>query len=135
MDPKSSQKQLAILLIGDLAVIAFVTAFGFASHGTLGSAGLRILSTFIPLSLAWLGVAPFMGVYQVESLNRWQELFKPFWAMVVCAPLASWMRAVWLNAAIQPLFVVVLGGVASLAILAWRIAHRFWYTRGRAASG
>lgn len=112
--------QVGILLAGDLAVILLVTLFGFASHGTLGTAGARMLSTFFPLLAGWFAVAPFLLAYDPKMAATPVQLWRPFWAMVIAAPLAAFLRGVWLNTAILPLFVFILGGISSLAILIWR---------------
>lgn len=49
MNPTSrNKKHLALLLGGDSLTLALVTMIGFASHGTLGSAGVRMVTTFAP---------------------------------------------------------------------------------------
>jgi len=44
--------------------------------------------------------------------------------MVLAGPMVGWLRGVWLGQVILPIFVVVLGGISALAILAWRAI--FW---------
>jgi hypothetical protein len=119
----SRRSQISILIIGDLITLALITGFGFATHGTLGSAGFRILTTFTPLLIAWVAVAPFLGAYDPERALDARQLWRPFWAMVIAAPLAAWLRGVWLNAPILWIFVLVLGGFSSLGILAWRAVY------------
>jgi hypothetical protein len=119
----SRKAQISILIIGDLITLALVTGIGFATHGILGSAGFRILTTFVPLLIAWVAVAPFFGVYDPERALDARQLWRPFWAMVIAAPLAAWLRGVWLNAPILWIFVLVLGGFSSLGILAWRAVY------------
>jgi hypothetical protein len=109
-----------LLVVGDIVTLVVVTVFGFATHGTLGSAGARILATFVPLLIAWAAVAPFLGVYDLEQARDPRRLWRPLWAMVLAAPLASWLRGVMLGAPILPTFVLVIGGVSALGILAWR---------------
>ena len=109
-----------VLLVGDVLTISLVTVLGFASHGTLGNAGSRMLTTFVPLVIAWFMVAPFLGVYDLVYASTVRQLWRPFWAAVLAGPMAAWLRGVWLNAPILPLFVVVLGGVSALSLLAWR---------------
>lgn len=128
-----SRKQW-ILLAGDIATLALVTLVGFATHGTAGSAGTRMLTTFVPLVIAWLLVAPWLGVYTEARATDWRQAWRPFWAMVLAGPWAAWLRGAWLNAPILPLFVVILGGVAALAILAWRLVFAF-FTRRTVAHG
>jgi hypothetical protein len=121
MQPNQPSKQLIILICGDLITLALVTVFGFATHGTAGSAGARMLTTFLPLAAAWLLVAPLMGVFDTRRAAVLSQLWRPFYAMIIAGPFAAWMRGAWLNAPILPVFVVVLGGVSALSILAWRL--------------
>ena len=119
-----------ILVIGDTLTLALVTIFGFVTHGSMGTAGTRMLSTFIPLVMAWLLIAPLLDVFQEAKVLDWKELWRPFWAMVLAAPLAAWIRGAWLNSPILPIFVVVLGGISALGLLAWRVLY--WVLRTRA---
>jgi hypothetical protein len=126
-----------ILVAGDIITLALVTVFGFASHGEAGTAGLRMLTTFAPLIVAWFFVAPFFGVYESQRAATYRQLWRPFWAMIVAGPMAAWLRSVMLgmtnqnglNTPIWPVFVVVLGGVAALAVLAWRLIAAVFMTR------
>jgi hypothetical protein len=122
--PSKPDNRILILLAGDILTLALVTLFGFASHGTVGTAGSRMLATFLPLAMAWLLVAPFTGLFDPQRTAHPRQLWRPFWAMVLAGPLASWMRGMILNQPILPVFVVVLGGVSALAMLAWRFL--FW---------
>lgn len=88
-----------------------------------------MLTTFIPLVLGWGLIAPFLGVYDPARATDWRQLWRPFWAMVLAGPMVGWLRGVWLDQVILPIFVVVLGGVSALAILAWRIV--FWLVSSR----
>jgi hypothetical protein len=112
-----------VLLLGDVITLLLVTLFGFARHGTIGTAGARMLATFFPLVIAWLLIAPHLHVFQDEVSSDLKELWRPFWAMVLAAPMAAWLRGVWLDQPILPIFVVVLGGVSALALLAWRALY------------
>jgi hypothetical protein len=108
------------IFVGDAATFALVTLFGFATHGTLDTAGMRMLTTFFPVLAAWFLFAPFFGVYKPDLAADFRSLWRPFLAMILAAPFAAWIRGVWLGTVIIPVFVVVLGGVCALAILAWR---------------
>jgi hypothetical protein len=125
-----------ILWLGDILTLGLVTVFGFASHGTAGTAGTRMLTTFLPLAAAWFLVAPHLGAFETPRLADPRQLWRPFWAMVLAGPLAAWMRGTLLNAPILPVFVVVLGGVSALALLAWRAVYWLaFYRRGSLVSG
>jgi hypothetical protein len=134
---KSRQKSLKLtwLIAGDLLTLLLVTIFGFASHESLETGGTRMLTTFIPLLAAWFMVAPFIGVYQLKWATSLNNLWRPFWAMVLAAPMAAWIRGVWLGTPVIPIFVLVLGGVSALGILAWRLIFCSAAGRSRAAHG
>lgn len=117
------------VLAGDIITLALVTLVGFATHNELGTAGFRLFTTFIPLLAAWLLVAPHLRAFDPWCLTHPAQLWRPLWAMILAAPLAGWLRGVWLNAPIQPVFVFVLGGVSSLALFVWR--GFFWLVVAR----
>ncbi len=121
------------LLAGDLLTFAVVTLAGFATHNTLGTAGWRMLTTFVPLVLAWALVGPWLGVYDPALARHGRALWRPAYAVLLAAPLAAVLRGVWLGTAVLPVFVGVLAGVGALAVLAWRAAYLLW--QGRATHG
>ena len=115
----------AFLILGDVLVLSLVTVTGFASHGTAGTAGIRMLTTWLPLVAAWFLLAPFLGAYDPDRILQPNQLWRPFWAMVLAAPMAAFLRGVMLEMPIQPIFVVVLGGVSALSLLSWRAVYLF----------
>jgi asparagine N-glycosylation enzyme membrane subunit Stt3 len=123
MEMNSTRKTQAFLLLVDILVLAVVTVSGFASHGTAGTAGMRMLTTFLPLVAAWCLVAPHLGVFDPARVVDARQLWRPFWAMVLAGPMAAFLRGAWLGAPILPLFVVVLGGFSALGLLAWRTIY------------
>jgi len=125
------KNRFSILLVGDLITLALVTGYGFASHNELGSAGWRMLTTFLPLVAAWLMTAIPLGALDTDRFTDLRQLWRPFWAMIVAGPLAAWLRGTWLNMPIQPVFVVVLGGASALALLVWRILFWMFVSRSR----
>jgi hypothetical protein len=130
-----SNNRLYLLISGDIVAFAIVTIVGFASHGTADTAGARMLTTFLPLSAAWLLIAPLLKVYDFGIINDGRQLWRPFWAMVLAAPMAGWLRGLMLNSPILPLFVIILGGVGALTILAWRGLYWILSTRLLSSDG
>jgi hypothetical protein len=108
-----------------------VTWIGFLDHyGNLQ--GWRWLTTFIPVLIGWVAIAPWLGVYRQEVANQPAQVWRPFIAAVLAAPLAATLRGFWLNGAILPIFVVVLGLTNALGFLVWRliwIGVRHWLGR------
>jgi len=119
----SKSTRIIILILGDILTLALVTAFGFATHGTMTTAGMRMLSTFIPLLIAWVLLAIPHKLFELQVANQTRELWRPFWAMILAAPMAALLRGLWLGTPILPVFVIVLGGVSALGILAWRAIY------------
>ena len=118
---KNSRAQM-ILFLGDLVVIVAVTLAGFATHNTLGTAGSRILTTFLPLLLAW-GLLGFHGrVFDLDQARRLGQVWRPFFTMVLAAPVFGLLRAWMLGVdSISATFLVVIGGISAISMLAWRI--------------
>ena len=124
-----------VLAAGDVLVLALVTVYGFASHDQLGTAGARMLTTFVPLLISWFLVSPHLQAFDLQRAAQARDLWRPFWAMILAAPLAVFIRAVMLNTAINPIFVVIIGGVAALALLAWRAIFLFVAIRKKGSHG
>ncbi|MFU8772800.1 MAG: DUF3054 domain-containing protein [Anaerolineales bacterium] len=117
---KSKQLSLGLLLIGDAFTLGVVTIIGFASHDTLGSAGFRIMATFLPLLTAWVLVSLHLGTYDLACASKANQLWRPAWAMILAAPLAAWLRGLWLGSPILPIFVLVIAGSSAAGMLIWR---------------
>jgi hypothetical protein len=117
----------SVLIEGDAFALALMTAVGFATHGELASAGLRMLTTFIPLCIAWALIAPWLEVYRLEIAGQPRQIWRPVLAAFLAAPLAAWLRSLLLQGTlIIPVFVLVLGATSAFAILLWRVVWLFW---------
>lgn len=130
-----SNLRMVVLIIGDTITLGLVTLYGFASHDELETAGLRLLTTFLPLVFAWILISPHLGLFDSQRLEEPRQLWRSLWAMVLAAPLAAWMRGAWLKTPIQPIFVVIIGGISALAILAWRSLFWLMFYRARNKHG
>lgn len=118
-----SDRWLISLILGDILTSLIVTMIGFASHGTLETAGVRMFTTFVPLSISWLLITPHLAVYNYQAVINYRQLWRPFWAMILAAPMTGWLRGLILNSPILPVFVIILGGVSVLAIIIWRSSY------------
>ncbi len=119
------------LILGDLIAIAVVTALGFASHGELGSASpLRLAATFLPVTVSWFLIAPWLGLFDARVTGNPRQLWRPAWGMILAAPLAAFLRSLMLSGApVLPVFVAVLGATAALGMALWRAL--WWWLRER----
>ena len=103
-------------------MIAVVTVIGFATHGEAGLTLLpRMLTTFLPLTLGWFLIAPFLGLFSPEITSAPRQLWRPALAMVFAGPLAALLRAILLNTVVIPVFGVVFSASTGLGMLAWRV--------------
>lgn len=132
---KMITREQLILIIGDIITLGIVTYIGFASHGTAGTAGSRMLTTFLPLVAAWFLISPHLKVYELQVGSDWRHVWRPFWSMVLAAPMAAWLRGVMLQAPILPLFVIILGGVSAIGILIWRGLFIIVFNRIKSENG
>ncbi len=129
------RKNYYLLHVGDIIVIALVTIIGFASHGSLDTAGLRLLTTFVPLLVAWYSISPFLGVFHSDVVADWHKLWKPGLAMIYAAPFAAWLRAIILDTTTSWIFILVLATVSAAGIILWRGLYWFISCRGKIQHG
>lgn len=111
----------ALLYTGDALALVLLTVAGFATHGELSTAGTRMLSTYVPLAVAWALTAPWLGLYREATVRDARQLWRPVWAAVLATPLAALLRSLWLGEGIVlPIFVLALGATTAGVMLLWR---------------
>ena len=120
-----------ILVAGDVLAIAIVTVVGFATHNEADLSFLpRMAIVFLPLTIAWFFLAPWLGLFQQEITSDLKQLWRPGFAMAFVASLAVVIRGLILGTPIIPIFAVVLGGVSAFGMVIWRgIYFLLWRKR------
>src|SRR5512142_3332124 len=108
------------LFLGDILSILIVTWVGFWTHNET-VLNTRWLATFLPVMIAWFVIAPWLGVYRPDVTCRWKDVWRVGLAAVLAAPLAAWLRGAVLNAAILPLFVLVIAATNAFVLILWRL--------------
>lgn len=120
------------LILGDILAILLIILIGFATHRELNKSFItRISALFFPLVIAWFLLSPWLGLFQQEIISNPKQLWRPTLVMLFAAPLAAVLRGLILNAAIIPVFVVVLGATSAFGMLLWRGIY-FLLNRNRA---
>jgi hypothetical protein len=115
-----------ILYLGDAIALLAVTIAGFITHGETELSFLpRFLAAFIPLISSWLLLAPWFGIFEPELASNPRQLWRPLLAMLFAAPLAVVVRGLILNAAILPIFALVLAVASAFGIAVWRGLYIF----------
>ena len=120
---KIPSRTQSFLIAVDALILLAVTLVGFAFHNTLATSGGRPLSTWLPWTVAWLLVAPNLNVFDEDAVSDFKQVWRPFWAMILASPIAGFLRALWLGNQVNPVFVVVFGGIAALSLVAWRLIY------------
>ena len=120
-----------VLWVGDVLILAGITITGFASHNELKQAGFRLLTTFIPLVIAWIVIGWPSQVFDPEYCLKIRNLWKTAWAVILAMPLAAFLRSLMLNnQPIQPVFVLVLMAIGTAVMLVWRIVFAVVFKEG-----
>lgn len=115
-----------VLFVGDILVLALVTAIGFATHGETDLSFLpRFAALYFPLSISWFLLAPWFGLFQPEITSNPKQLWRPVLAMLFAVPLAAILRGLILNTPIIPIFAVVLSAASAFGMLVWRSIYFF----------
>jgi len=113
-----------ILIIGDIIAILITTIIGFATHNEWKSEFLlRMVAAIVPLIIAWSLLAPWFGLFQPEITSNPKQLWRIVLAMFFAASLAVIIRGIILNAAILPIFAIVLGATSAFGMLIWRTLY------------
>ena len=117
----------SVLIIGDLLAIALVTYIGFATHGEANLAFLpRMAAAFFPLTVSWFLLAPFVGLFQDQTVPHTRQLGRAALTALFAAPLAAILRGFILNAPVIPIFAAVLAGTSALGMVIWRSLYLLW---------
>jgi DUF3054 family protein len=75
---------------------------------------------FFPLSIAWFGLAPALGLFQEQTASNPKQLWRPALTALFAASLAAVLRGFLLNAPVIPIFAVVLGATFAFGMVIWR---------------
>lgn len=117
-------KKNPTLVFGDTFAIALVTVVGFATHGEADLSFLpRMLASFVPLTVAWFLLSPWLGLFLQEITSDPKQLWRPVYAMLFVGPFAVLLRGIILNTPIIPIFAVVLGATSAFGVLIWRTIY------------
>jgi hypothetical protein len=109
------------LYAGDILALAATTMIGFATHGETNVSFLpRFFAIFIPLVVAWFLLAPWLGLFQPEIIVNFKGIWRPAFVMLFAVPLAGVLRGLLLQAAVLPIFIIVLTATSTLGMTMWR---------------
>jgi hypothetical protein len=117
------RKKISVwIAIGDLLVVLTLSVSGYLFHYAGHEPfSFHWLSTFLPLCLGWFLAAVPMHLYDPSvSSRRLSALWRAALAGVLGAPFATMLRGLYLNAAVPPIFMIVLTASTVFAMAMWR---------------
>lgn len=121
-----------ILVLGDLLAIGLLTLVGFATHGEAGLSFLpRMAAIFFPLASSWFILAHPLRLFERQVTSDPKQLWRVILGMVFAASLAAVLRGLILNAAIIPIFGVVLAATSAVGMIMWRAIYLFFDHKAR----
>ena len=119
------------MILGDVLAIALLTIIGFATHGETDLSFVpRMAALFFPLLVAWFALAPSMRLFDRQIISDPKQLWRPTLAMTFAASLAAILRGLTLNAAILPIFGLILAATSAFGMLVWRTIYFFLHRKG-----
>ena len=125
--------ELIALPVGDFITLLIFAAVGRASHDIGGrSPFLALFDTAVPFMLAFLIVGMLVGLYRGKALYPVSRvLWKTALTGIIAGPVGVALRALWLNRAIAPTFVLVGTLSSTVMLILWRVAwsrlRRLWW--------
>ena len=122
-------KRQSQIIAGDILTLLVVTFIGQYMHQTHVLGLWRFLQNALPLLLAWFLLAPWIQAYDESIFTKFQQLWRPFLAMVLAGPWVVFFRDILVHGILEggagPLFAIIFGGSAAIGILLWRFIAIF----------
>ena len=87
-----------------------------------------MLATWLPFTASWFVMASLLGLYRPRTAGGLRDAWRVGLAALFVAALGAWLRSLWLHSGIVPVFVLVMAGVTTLAMSAWRALYA-WTAR------
>ena len=84
---------------------------------------------FFPLLIAWFALAPSIRLFDRQITSDPKQLWRPILAMTFAASLAAILRGLILNAAILPIFGLILAATSAFGMLVWRAVYLFLHRK------
>jgi hypothetical protein len=113
------------VLLGDLLGLLVLIVWGLYSHQTLAwKVPRHTLETLAPFVIAWLVLAPLVGLYHRQTLREYRQTLGVLvvgWSII--AIVAALIRASpFFDGGASPIFVLVNAAFGLLILLPWRVA-------------
>ena len=110
---------IAVVLLGDLAVFLVFVALGKTEHGIIQVRA--ILRTALPFAVVWCTISPWLGAYKASTLyglktTAWKILL--IW--ILCGFIAVLVRSLVTDRPLTLAFALIAIAVQGALIVIWR---------------
>lgn len=122
------------LVVGDAIAFNIVTTIGLFNHGELTGLGriAEILQIATPFVVSWLAVAPVMGAFRRDVVERPRQVLpRVALSWLVAAPIGLFLWSLVRQKTVQPAFAIVMFSTNLIALLGWRGVFAWLSARGR----
>ena len=122
-------KPKVILYLGDVVAVAVLTLIGFASHDEFSISYIpRMGATFFPVLIAWIGIAPWFGLFDEDFAIKPRPFWRITFTALYASTMAAFLRSLMLGSEeIAVGFLFGLGGASVVGMNVWRWLYaRFW---------
>jgi hypothetical protein len=129
-------RRIATLAAGDAVTFNLVTAIGLLSHGELTGLGRlgEIAQIATPFAAAWFAVAPLLGAFRGEVVERPRSMAaRSALAWLIALPIGLLLWSLVRQRPVQPAVAIVTCITNLVALLGWRGLFAWLAARGRGA--
>ena len=112
-------RDIAVVLLGDVAVFLVFVILGKMEHGTSPSRAL--LRTALPFAIAWCVISPWLGAYRASTLyNLRTTAWRIPLIWLLCGLVALFARALLTDRPLVLAFAIVAIAVQGVLLVSWR---------------
>lgn len=127
-------RRTTALVVGDVVAFNLVTALGLYRHGELTDLGAlgQVVQVAAPFLASWLLVAPFLGAFRRDVVDRPPQLLaRSALAWLVALPIGLMLWSLMRQRQVQPTFAAVTFITNLVVLLGWRGVFAVLAPRGR----
>ena len=124
-------RDIAVVLLGDMAVFLAFVILGKTEHGIIQSKAL--LRTALPFAIVWCVISPWLGAYRASTLSNLRTMaWRIPLTWLLCGLIALLARALLADRPLTPAFVLVALAVQGALLISWRgvfLLVTSWFSR------
>ena len=112
-------RDIAVVLLGDIAVFLSFVMLGKTEHGIIQSNAL--IRTALPFAIVWLAISPWLGTYRISTLYNFRTtVWRIPLTWLLCGLIALVARAALTDRPLTLNFTLVAIVVQGALLISWR---------------